>query len=587
MSDFQRSILLVNTNAHRSFSQTSHLGLLYIASILKKNGYLPIYIDTGNKEFSIDSFIQKIDRYDPVFIGFTTDTDNYLSVFRLASCVKIHNSKIPVILGGPYASFDDMEIVKNSNVDVVVSGEGEYSCLEIADYYSCDKGSLSDISGITYKENNSPVRTKPRPPITALDDLPFPDYTLLPELKNVEQSIITGRGCPHHCAFCSEGRSGGFSYRFRKAQGIVDEVRAHLKVSPNRYLHFNDDTFTASPKRLLEICRLFRDNFDVGKELVWFCEGRADDISRHPEILDEMVSAGMVRLQIGIESGCQEILDIYKKGITLDQVRATIKACDEANVPSIYGGFIIGGAFETKDTVKQTVEFAEELIDIAPGRFECFSTYFAPYPGTAISNDPKKFGIKLLDREMVTTYSLTHCVNETESLTKDEIILQKNYFDAQVRLMMKKRISKVSNKTINKHCELYYEYGISTLWFEAVQSVPYSSWYFQTLSFKNFKSVADIDSKDVFSWCPTRVPVQVDMERGKILLKAAAKPIRFNRFGTMLYELSSGKLTLEEIINRIEQSCPDILPPKKVLKEQVLDFYHHLDREKVLLFKRF
>ena len=584
-SDIKKTIFLVNTSAHRNFMHAPHLGLLYVASFLKKRGFLPIYIDTGIKTFSPSSLIEQLKAHDPNIVGFSTDSDNYHIVLRLAYIIKEFKKSTKIILGGPHASHDDLELIKDRNVDVIVRDEGEYSCAEVADYYIHGKGSLSEIPGITYKKNNKPVKTPSRPPIDDLDQLPFPDYNFLPNKKNMDLNIITGRGCPHRCAFCSEGRSGGFKYHFRGAKNILQEVHSLLKLSPKKYLQINDDTFTASPKRVLEICRLFRENFKPGDDLIWFCEGRADDLSRYPEIIEEMVKAGMVRIQIGIESGCQEILNAYKKGITLDQIRITIKECAKARVPSIYGGFIIGGAFETEDTIKRTLKFAEELFDLAPGRFECNSTFLASFPGTEITRNPGKFGIKLLDKEMVTTFSLTHCINETEDLTKDKIIYWKNHFDFQIRSMINQRLSKLPNDIIKKHMELS-EKGITTMWYEAVQSKAYPLWYFQTLDYENFRSFGEIDLEELFTWCPTRFPMQVEMEKGKIVLSGTIKSLKFNQLGTKLYELSSGKLTLEEIIKKIEGSYAGTLPPRHSFMKQVLDFYKHLDEEKVLLFKR-
>lgn len=581
-SSLKKTVLLVFTSANINFEQDTNLGLLYIASSLKKNGHRVVYFDTGTKSFSVD----QLKKHLPCLVGFSTDADNYHLVLRLASLLKKHNGKTKIMLGGPHASNHDLDLIKSRNVDIIVRGEGEYTCSEIADYFLNGKGTLSKILGITFKKNNKPTRTRERPPIENLDRLPFPDYNLLPKNKYICTSIITGRGCPHRCAFCSEGRSGGLKYRFRGAQNILDEVRSLLKSYPECYLNINDDTFSVSPKRLLEVCRLFRENFKVGEELIWFCEARVDDLSRHPEILKEMVSAGMVRLQIGIESGCQEILDAYRKGITLDQVRTAVKECVKAKVPSVYGGFIVGGAFESEETIKRTLTFIEELFNLAPGRFECGTSFFAPYSGTEIFRNPEKFGIKILDKEIITAFSLTHCCNETEHLTKDEIIYWKNYCDGKIFSLIKQHLITLPNDLIRSHIALSKK-SVLTKWAEVIQRNPYSYWYFSNMESENYKSFKEIDSKELPNWCPTRFPMQVKTEKGKIVLKGTLSPLKFNQFGTMLYELSSGKLTFGEVMKKIGTSYPGHLPAKKTLMKQVEDFYRQVDAEKILLFRQF
>src|SRR5690606_18858186 len=106
----------------------------------------------------------------------------------------------------------------------------------------------------------------------------------------------------------------------------------------------------------------------------WFCEGRVDIISKHPEIAQAMQEAGLIRLQIGVESGNQRILDAYRKGITLEQITECVDICYEADILSVIGNVIIGGAFEDNETIQNTIEFVCKLMARAPGCYDFNTT---------------------------------------------------------------------------------------------------------------------------------------------------------------------------------------------------------------------
>lgn len=123
----------------------------------------------------------------------------------------------------------------------------------------------------------------------------------------------------------------------------------------------------------------------------------------------------MARIQIGIESGSQAVLDSYRKGTTVEQIENAVKILAEAGIPSIYGNFIIGGAFETQETIKSSIDLAKRLIQIAPGRLEIAASILGLYPGTAIARNPQQFGLQIVDPDMLSCISLQHPVAVTEN----------------------------------------------------------------------------------------------------------------------------------------------------------------------------
>jgi Fe-S oxidoreductase len=184
---------------------------------------------------------------------------------------------------------------------------------------------------------------------------------------------------------------------------VLDEIEARLKRSQRpRYLFFCDDTFTTNPVRLRKILsgvKRLREKYDF----VWFCEGHPGFLVKHLEFIREMIDSGMVRMQIGMESGVDDVLKAYGKQASPEDIKKVVEICYAAGLPQLTGNYIIGGAFETAETLATTTRKALELLDLAPGMLDLSTTFIMPLPGTQIYNQPEKFGIVLEDRECLTT----------------------------------------------------------------------------------------------------------------------------------------------------------------------------------------
>ncbi|WP_348980955.1 radical SAM protein [Desulfosporosinus sp. BG] len=161
----------------------------------------------------------------------------------------------------------------------------------------------------------------------------------------------------------------------------------------------------------------------------WFCEGRANFITKYPEIVPVMVEAGLIRIQIGIETGNQHILDAYNKNLRLEEIRETVRICAEADVLSIVGNFIVGGAHENWETVKNSRKFAEELLEIGKGRLELTTTIYTPYPGTPMNDHPEAFGLKMLDPDCETGPGDDYCFSISfRRMSYSNRSIQEGYF---------------------------------------------------------------------------------------------------------------------------------------------------------------
>jgi len=224
-------------------------------------------------------------------------------------------------------------------------------------------------------------------------------------------SLYTGRGCPAQCTFCLWPQTiGGHKYRVRSAQNVADEMAHAKKLFPQaKEFFFDDDTFTANLPRAREIAQKLK---PLG--LHWSCNSRAN---LNYDTIKQLKDCGLRLLLVGYESGSAEILQRVKKGVTLDEMRAFTKACKELDVV-IHGTFILGLPIETRETIEQTIRFAQEL-DV----FSIQVSLAAPYPGTELYEMARQNGwfAKRDKTDIIHEDGLQQSTLEYPGLTKEEI----------------------------------------------------------------------------------------------------------------------------------------------------------------------
>jgi len=170
-------VLLVNARLDeitKHAGRTEPLGLAYIGAILIKAGYTVSAIDLNAIPMDNARIIQAIEEASPVLIGISACTPTYPSGLDFARLSKEINTKTKIIFGGAHASVMYREVLQEECVDIIARGEGEYTMLELADYFIRGKGCITDIKGIAYKDNGCIIVTQKRNPITNPDELPFP-----------------------------------------------------------------------------------------------------------------------------------------------------------------------------------------------------------------------------------------------------------------------------------------------------------------------------------------------------------------------------------------------------------------------------
>ncbi|MDR1885686.1 MAG: radical SAM protein, partial [Synergistaceae bacterium] len=270
------------------------------------------------------------------------------------------------------------------------------------------------------------------PPIEKLDDLPYISGNLQSLERGVlarsrGMSVISGRGCPYRCAFCYEGKNG-HTVRRRSVAAVMSEIRSRLRNNPSvKYIFFGDDTFTLDKKRVGDFCLELR-KLKEEHDFVWFADAHVGVIKRFPEMVAMMVEAGLVRMQIGIESCCQKVMDLYNKNVKKQDLFDVIDICKRAGLPQLVGNIIIGGAMETRETLAETFEAVDEMYRRGGVMMEVVSTFYTPFPMTAMTADPDRFGIIVRDWEGLSSNGDFPLVETHDLSLSDLADFRKNFF---------------------------------------------------------------------------------------------------------------------------------------------------------------
>ncbi|MDP3878829.1 MAG: radical SAM protein [Dehalococcoidales bacterium] len=411
------------------------LGLGYLAASLRNAGY---HVDILDCTFmDRKSAVEKALRINADVVGIYSMVTMREDSLALAGILR--NKGKLIIAGGPLPSCDPAPFT--DYFDVVVRGEGEETILEVLDGFRQNRD-LGLIPGIAYRsgsngqagEHESRVILTPQRQMQAnLDTIAFPARDLFPNEKyidywrkrsgNAGTTLITTRGCPFNCEFCSNAVFG-VSYRERSPENVVDEVEQALSLGYD-YIHFADDVFTLSRDRLSRICAEIKTR---GLQFKWECLGRVDSIDA--DIAKEMREAGCERIFFGIESADNSILRLMNKKITVERARKAIEAAGSAGIRT-GAFFILCYPGETNNTVLRTIRFATAL----PLDYLSFTLPY-PLPGTALFERVEGS----IAREwrsrggFLTEHTLTFDGDFSEAKTKFAIVKAKSQFLLRKRL---------------------------------------------------------------------------------------------------------------------------------------------------------
>jgi anaerobic magnesium-protoporphyrin IX monomethyl ester cyclase len=410
------------------------LGLAYVSGALTEAGHRVQILDLATIDWNITGLEAKVStNYEDIdIIGLTGLITEYKNIRDISALFKKYYPKKPIILGGPFATSLPNEILNNTPIDIIVSGEGEETCRQLFQSLS-DGKDISCVSGIYFKENGLLRYTGERPYIQSIDDINFPsrnNFNVEAYFRNSplamfgsrrSLNMITSRGCPYSCLYCNKGMWGDV-YRARSPQNMVNEIKYLIDNFGIDSLVFHDDTFNMNKQRVIEFCDLLIDN---KIHIDWLANCRINTITQ--EVAQKMRKAGCRIIAYGVESGNQDILNSMKKGVKIEKVSEAIRITWKAGIIP-FGYLMIGWLDETKEQALDTIKFCIDNNLI--GDF----SFFTPLPQTPAFFKAKEKS-PLLDEELLLSHwgewHITKVVN-VSAMTDDELVSLKRYAERKI-----------------------------------------------------------------------------------------------------------------------------------------------------------
>ncbi len=410
-------VLLMSTPYPLEENPIPPLSLSYLAAVLQNEGIEVQILDLLVSQHSARKIRDKLAEYQPQMVGATCVTLNSPIASRNLKACKDFDPRIVTMLGGPHASFALKETLLRARwIDVVIIGEGERTIVELA--RALEKGKdIQQVAGIAFREDSRVVKTEPRPLIENLDELPPPARHLLPLSKyraiGAPCTVITSRGCPYRCIFCSGPRLFGRRVRFRDPKLVADEIEQIHKEFGFERLNVVDDTFTINHRHARAVCdEIMRRNL----KFQWNVFARADTVTA--DILKRMKQAGCSWLLYGVESASPEILKTIKKGTTPDDIRRGTKLATEAGI-GVFNSFIFGLPGESPETARLSLAFAHELNRDYDAKYGFH--LLSPLPGTELYEKPKEYGLRILSRNWA-KYDANEPITETATMSPQQVL---------------------------------------------------------------------------------------------------------------------------------------------------------------------
>lgn len=564
-------------NVHRRYlnvepTHGGFLGIYLLAAFVRQEGY-------EAKSFSgtLEAGLRQVERLcaekKVSMVGLYCDYDNITENIFLSRHIK-DNCNLPVIIGGPQATALDKNFYIESKCDAVVRYEGELTVLELMNFYLEEIGELEKILGISYLRDDDLIKNPERPLIRNLDALPFIDADCYLEPKYFYRglNIMTGRGCPFHCAFCHEGAHTR-AVRFRSVENVLAEIDNFLEHwnDDELYIMFTDDTFTLNSERVKKIC----DGLAARRKkykFKFFCEGHIHTLYKNPEMINYLAAGGCVRIQLGIEAGTAPVLKAYGKNTTPEEIFEVVRLCRDAGIQQVYGNIILGGANFSKEIFEADKKFVRALIEESLGVVEIGAVTFWPLSETKMTRCPKDFGIKICDNEFLTsvgdfpqieTFELDRLtINEMRRELTEEISAQIIDMIENWRVPTERILSWFPSSRRTK------SYG---MWFRELMRHEILFSYYEMLHLGEGFHSAQVENLSVAH--PLRVAQLSTYLRRINLNTAEICGEILSDYELEILLLATGKLSVEEISLRVGQKISDVIKVLNRLERRHLIVY--------------
>jgi hypothetical protein len=296
-----------------------------------------------------------------------------------------------------------------------------------------------------------------------------------------------------------------------------------------------------------------------------------------------MKQSGLIRVQLGGESGSQMILDAYRKHMRTEDLKNVVQKIYEAGIPSIYINFIVGGAFETLESFNQTLEFALDLIETAPGCAEVGSSLFSPYVGTPMRQTPSSFGISIIDSDLISGPDTFMPFVRTKELSEQKILQLKNIFDVEIKKKRSEVVKRLPKECLYKHYLLYRKFEMATDWLNQCQEIESMNNYFESIIDYGFSSIDDLSLEKIQMCIPYRTCQPVSDGESYYRVVYGDEYKKNTPLQNAVFLLSSGKICFCEIVSILKRN--EKFRQYDNLENEIYTVFQEFDQEFLVVWK--
>lgn len=448
----------ISASVANSLRACNDLG--YISSVLKKENYQIFLKDYSGEKLNFKDFETDFKRENPDVIILSTTTGSIFEDIKFTQKVKdLKKDTVIILKSALFFNFSQelSEKINLSHIDYLVGGEIEFIINSLLSAHFSNKKYLSEIEGISYKQDGKWITNNVSSFEENLDKLPFPDRGAMnnklyknPLTNKPMATIATTRGCSAHCIYCLSPIISGRNVRFRSPQSVVDEMLECVEKYEISDFFFKSDTFTINKKWVIELCELIISSPLFGK-INWVANSRSNTID--DEMLSKMKLAGCSVIAIGFESGSNESLTKMKKGTNTDINKKAVKLIKKQGI-KIFGFYLIGFPWEDKKHLQETYNFIFEadtdFIEIH---------LLVPYFGCELYEMLKTKDIHVLGED-----NCKHHTNGTDFLSYNDLEAFRRATILKYYLRPQYIAKKIFNSEINLSLLLNYtKYGLRIL----------------------------------------------------------------------------------------------------------------------------